>query len=363
MYNKEKIFYKDVNISKSGIDNYNINERISNSKLKYKEKKINKIDKKYYFSNNNIQLNKEKNNNGNNVQRYFKIQTRNNIKKHISLNQNKKLNDIKNDEKKENEINNNSYTKLNPQNNIKERILHRNNTISMNIKKFNNNYYDFINDINNKSLKLTTNNNFTKKRNYNNIRFNINLLEDNKNYFDYLTGSISCKNEKIDKNLETFPKKFGSNNNVSVNELLDMDNKYKIITPHIRKINNNLDKNYNLKYSKKLNENKKDLSSKSNSNKILYLKEDFINNNNNQSFSIKNINYNFQKFLVTNDNKIIKNDYYSPRNKEIKFMKKDKNNNKKEKENKNYNIYNSSIIDKRNNMSTKNRNYNFLIEF
>ncbi len=44
-------------------------------------------------------------------------------------------------------------------------------------------------------------------------------------------------------------------------------------------------------------------------------------------------------------------------------MKKDKNNNKKEKENKNYNIYNSSIIDKRNNMSTKNRNYNFLIEF
>ena len=117
-----------------------------------------------------------------------------------------------------------------------------------------------------------------------------------------------------------------------------------------------------------MNESKKNLNNK----KMLYLKDEYFHNNN-QSFSIKNINYNFQKFLLTNSN--INNhknvDYYSSRNRDIKFINKysDKFKNHIEKENNNFNIYNNVfnglIEDKKNknNISTNNSNYNFLIEF
>lgn len=385
--NKQNHFFKNIHISKSGIDKnslYNIlGEKSSNNKQKNKEKKQNKKNKYHYFSNNNIQINKE-NIDGNNVQRYFKMQTRNNVKKQISSNQKNKLTGISDDENDENKGNyngnkDNAYLYLDSKKFSRDEKMKRKNTISMNIKKnnYNYNYSDFINDsinnINNKSMKLSTDDNANKKKNYNNIRFNLDLIRDKNNYFnmDYFAGNKSCKNEKI-KNLEISPKKFDSHSNVSLNEFFNRnkDYKYKMITsPQVTKINNNLNKSYNLKYIKNMNENKKNLNNK----KMLYLNDEYFHNNSNQSFSIKNINYNFQKFLLNNSN--INNhkniDNYSPRNKDIKFISKysDKFKNNIEKENNNFNIYNNVfnglIGDKKNinNISTKNSNYNFLIEF
>jgi hypothetical protein len=308
------------------------------------------------------------------------MQTKNSVKKHISTNQKNRATGINDDENKgnDNENKDNAYLYLDSKKFSKDGKMKRKNTISMSIKKDNYNYIysDFVNDsinnINDKSKKLSTNGNATKKKNYNNIRFNIDLIEDKNNNFnmDYLAGNKSCKNEKI-KNLEISPKKFGSHSNVSVNEFFNRakDYKYKMITsPQVTKINNNLNKSYNLKYIKNMNESKKNLNNK----KMLYLKDEYFHNNN-QSFSIKNINYNFQKFLLTNSN--INNhknvDYYSSRNRDIKFINKysDKFKNNIEKENNNFNIYNNVfnglIEDKKNknNISTNNSNYNFLIEF
>ena len=132
------------------------------------------------------------------------------------------------------------------------------------------------------------------------------------------------------------------------------------MSPQTKRMNNNFDKSYNPKHTKKKKESKKDLKN----NKFLCLNEACINNN--QSFSIKNFNYNFQKFLLTNSNanNNIKVGCCSSRNKDMKFMKKysDKDNIEKE-TNDFFNIYNNDfngLNEDKNKISTKNTMYNFL---
>ena len=375
----------DTNISKSKIEKNNLQNIFAKNLLinKLKEKKFNKSGKNNLIINdNNIHLNKnkEKTKNKNNVQRYFKIQTRNNIKKHISLNQNNKFNDT-NKENKEyyNNTNDNEFLNILNINGKKYKKLERirrNNTISMDLKKINNSSSVFINDtinyINNHNLfKSSTNsNNIMKKKNYNNIRYNIDFVEDNKNdpYLNYFTN-ISCKNENINQYLDISAKKFDSNSNINIssNDIFsksNIDNKFKIPSPKITSINEkknkSSDKTCNLKFLKNLSvsnrENQKTFADKLNSNKILCLKDEFIKNNNNQSFSIKNINNNIPKLILVNDFKKAKanSNYFSPRNKDIKFKFNEKKNKKREKNN-----YKNILDEKKNSEKIKKDNLIF----
>ena len=270
---------------------------------------------------------------GNPIQRYFKIHhTRNSIKKYISLNHNNKIYNIENDNMVHNKyLNLNSIEKKN-----KSEKSKRNNTISIDMKRHNNNNYSyFINDTinypNNQLIKSLTKNNI-----YKNNRYNIELLEDN-NINDinlnYYKGNISCKNENIDKHIDISPKKFESNSNLSINDIFTFSNKYnkyKLTSPKLAYKNINdtdLDRSYNYKYLKNLNfsfkGSQKPLISKLDKSKILYLKDNFINNNRNeQSFSIKNNSNKFSNFIIIDNLINERNNYYSPRNKDVKAFEK-----------------------------------------
>ena len=270
---------------------------------------------------------------GNPVQRYFKIHhTRNSIKKYISLNHNNKIYNIENDNMVHNKyLNLNSIEKKN-----KSEKSKRNNTISIDMKRHNNNNYSyFINDTinypNNQLIKSLTKNNI-----YKNNRYNIELLEDN-NINDinlnYYKGNISCKNENIDKHIDISPKKFESNSNLSINDIFTFSNKYnkyKLTSPKLAYKNINdtdLDRSYNYKYLKNLNfsfkGSQKPLISKLDKSKILYLKDNFISNNRNeQSFSIKNNSNKFSNFIIIDNLINERNNYYSPRNKDVKAFEK-----------------------------------------
>lgn len=305
-----KIIDKKINDNENGDKNNHF----------YSDIHLGKINRKIYV--------------GNPVQRYFKIHhTRNSIKKHISLNHNNKINNIENNNKVHNKyLNLNSNEKKN-----KSEKSKRNNTISIDMKRHNNNNYSyFINDTinypNNQLIKSLTKNNI-----YKNDRYNIELLEDN-NINDinlnFYKGNISCKNENIDKHIDISPKKFESNSNLSINDIFtfsNKDNKYKLTSPKLTYKNLNdtdLDRSYNYKYLKNLNfslkGNQKPLSSKLDNSKILYLKDNFISSNRNeQSFSIKNNSNNkFSNFIIIDNLINEKNNYYSPRNKDAKIFEK-----------------------------------------
>ncbi len=90
-----------------------------------------------------------------------------------------------------------------------------------------------------------------------------------------------------------------------------------------------LDRSYNYKYLKNLNfsfkGDQKPLISKLDKSKILYLKDNFINNNRNeQSFSIKNNSNKFSNFIIIDNLINERNNYYSPRNKDNNFFEKQK---------------------------------------
>ena len=315
--NKKIKMNKEFNKSKSGIENENIHN-ILKRKLSNKhqnDEKTKKISNKDYFLYNNIQLNKEKEEKEkeNNVQRYFKLQTRNNIKKNNKLNLN----------------NNRNYLILK---NCKttERST-RNNTMSMDLKKIANNYSDFHNQLiynqNEKLISNTTKSNINRKKNYNYYKLNMDLIEDNKTEcFDKFKRNGSCKNDNIFPNFDYSPKKMESYSNGSANEIFPFSsvaNKYRnLASPNLscrneRKINNS-DKNYDFKFIRKLNfsnlENQRILSSKLNYNKLMHIKDDLINNIN-QSFSIKKAKDNYHQKLMTDDNKKEK---YSPGYKDYK---------------------------------------------
>ena len=291
---------------------------------------------------------------GNPVQRYFKIHhTRNNIKKHISLNQNNKYNtskinnlgnhyQLKNnientntDNNKLLEINNIDYIKS-----IEDDKSKRHHTISIDNKSHKNNKSYFINNaINYTNYQLMKS--LTKKNMNKDNTYNIEILDDNMNEFniDYFKGNISCKNEKIDKRINISPKKFDSNSYLSINDFLSFsnkdNNKFNLITPilstkNIKSDNYNLDRSFNYKnitnLDHSLRENKRPLIPKLPNNKILYLHDNFITSNaNDQSFSIKNNNSNKYSNILFIDNLINeRNNYYSPRNKDSNFFEKQK---------------------------------------
>jgi len=295
------------------------NENFDKNNHIYSDIHLGKINRKIYV--------------GNPVQRYFKIHhTRNSIKKYISLNHNNKIYNIENDNMVHNKyLNLNSIEKKN-----KSEKSKRNNTISIDMKRHNNNNYSyFINDTinypNNQLIKSLTKNNI-----YKNNRYNIELLEDNNNNdinLNYYKGNISCKNENIDKHIDISPKKFESNSNLSINDIFTFSNKYnkyKLTSPKLAYKNINdtdLDRSYNYKYLKNLNfsfkGSQKPLISKLDKSKILYLKDNFISNNRNeQSFSIKNNSNKFSNFIIIDNLINERNNYYSPRNKDVKAFEK-----------------------------------------
>ena len=297
----------------------NDNENFDKNNHIYSDIHLGKINRKIYV--------------GNPVQRYFKIHhTRNSIKKYISLNHNNKIYNIENDNMVHNKyLNLNSIEKKN-----KSEKSKRNNTISIDMKRHNNNNYSyFINDTinypNNQLIKSLTKNNI-----YKNNRYNIELLEDNNNNdinLNYYKGNISCKNENIDKHIDISPKKFESNSNLSINDIFTFSNKYnkyKLTSPKLAYKNINdtdLDRSYNYKYLKNLNfsfkGSQKPLISKLDKSKILYLKDNFISNNRNeQSFSIKNNSNKFSNFIIIDNLINERNNYYSPRNKDVKAFEK-----------------------------------------
>ena len=264
--NKEIINSKALSksrIEKNNVENI-INSKILNNGIKNQKNIKNKNCNIY----NNI-MNKEIFNN-NSVQRYFKIHTRNNIKKHLDENN---LLDI-------NRTNDNNRMKyIN-----KKDKYRRNNAISIDFTMLNNNHSDFINETinftNNNLMKSSTKSNLINKpKNKKNILFNL---------------------------LDIPPKKCEYNNNISSNDIFSfskINNKYKKFSSPKQKynkdkINIDIDKSYNLKYFKNFNfiQNEKQnfLEPKINNNdKIL----NFFNNEG--SFSV--INNNNIKFPLNSD--------------------------------------------------------------
>ena len=298
-YENNKEIINSKALSKSRIEKKNveniINSKILNNGIKNQKNIKNKNCNIY----NNI-MNKEIFNN-NSVQRYFKIHTRNNIKKHLDENN---LLDI-------NRTNDNNRMKyIN-----KKDKYRRNNAISIDFTMLNNNHSDFINETinftNNNLMKSSTKSNLINKpKNKKNIFFNLDFEEDNKSDVTakYFTGNISCKNEIINKNLDIPPKKCEYNNKISSNDIFsfsNINNKYKkFSSPQQKynkdKINIDIDKSYNLKYFKNFNfiQNEKQnfLEPKINNNdKIL----NFFNNEG--SFSVINNNNNNIKFPLNSD--------------------------------------------------------------
>ena len=270
--------------------------------------KLNKSKEKLNFNKENNFVddkeNKKNCNENSSVQRYFKIYTKNSIKKH--LNQNNKVTNIYKDDIKANNINLNLYgnrTKKIEKNK-------RNNTISIELKKYNNNNSssDFINDTvplelndNIKNCKNLIKNNINQKKNKGeNLLIQENLSDFIANYF---SRNMSCKNENNFKQLEISPKRLDTNSNVHISEistLSNAENRCRTNSPL-----SNYD-NYN-----KFQNNKK----------VPNTKEMVINYKNSQIDS--KTNKKIPKFVIMNSDILKKiNNYYSPRNKEIKIMNK-----------------------------------------
>jgi hypothetical protein len=275
---------------------------------------------------------------GNPVQRYFKLHhTRNNIKKHISLNQKNFINKIN--------IGSNKKLKNNLDKNTTENVKNfkiqfnedekakRHKTISIDKKRNKSNKAYFINDGINYSyyqiMKSLTRNNINKDNKY-----NIGILDDNLNELngDCFKGNISCKNERINNNIEISPKKFDSNSYLNINDFFTFSNKdikNNIISPvlstrNVKTNNFNLDRSFNYKnilnLDQSLKENTNSIMPKLTYNKILYLKENYNNTNINDQSISKNNNNNKNSNFLSFDNLINeRNNYYSQRNKDVEF--------------------------------------------
>jgi len=267
--------------------------------------KLNKSKEKMNFCKENIFINDKDNKKdlkeNSSVQRYFKIYSKNSIKKH--LNQNNKMARIYKDDIKVNNINLNLYG------NRTKKIENnkRNNTLSIEIKKYNNNNSssDFINDTiplefneNSKNCKnLIKNNIIKKKKKAENL-----LLQDNLSDFisNYFSGNTSCKNDNNFKFLEISPQRLETNSNVHLNEILTISN-----VENRCRTNSSLSNcdNNNNKFQ--------------NYNKVSNNKEKIINYKNSQIVDKKNKT--IPKFVIMNSDILKKiNNYYSPRNKEVK---------------------------------------------
>ena len=159
------------------------------------------------------------------MKRYFKIYSKNSIKKH--LNQNNKVSSIYKDDIKLNNINLNSYKNKTK----KFEKNKRNNTISIELKKYNNNNSssDFINDTiplefndNIKNCKNLIKNNINKKKNkVENLLIQENLSDFISNYF---SRNLSCKNDNNFKHLEISPKRLDTNSHIHISEILTLPN-------------------------------------------------------------------------------------------------------------------------------------------
>jgi len=293
------IIHHHQSLSKSIYEN-NCAPRKKCSKMK-----LNKSKEKMNFCKENIFINDKDNKKelkeNSSVQRYFKIYSKNSIKKH--LNQNNKMARIYKDDIKVNNINLNLYG------NRTKKIENnkRNNTLSIEIKKYNNNNSssDFINDTiplefneNSKNCKnLIKNNIIKKKKKAENL-----LLQDNLSDFisNYFSGNTSCKNDNNFKFLEISPQRLETNSNVHLNEILTISN-----VENRCRTNSSLSNcdNNNNKFQ--------------NYNKVSNNKEKIINYKNSQIVDKKNKT--IPKFVIMNSDILKKiNNYYSPRNKEVK---------------------------------------------
>lgn len=305
---------KEKNAPNLNIDNY----MSAFDDLKSKEKKNDNTKRSYINKNTNIQLKKDINKlpNGNSVQRYFKMHTRNITKRNIPKNQYSNQNykssnvDIKDNNFTREERTNNNYDKLK-----------RNNTMALDSNKHNNNNYSDVNIVNGdlndfgniRLIKSFTNNNiFKKKVKKNYIRYNLNFLEDNISDFnnDYYTGNMSCKNVKIEKKMVLSPKKVGTGSNYSIKENFSFSNifnnhknnpipKYNYI---IENINDNDDKRSNFNCLKHLNYSQIEMHNKLKNNKNIFLTDLNINGNNEKSFFLKNKINIFPKYELTSGN-------------------------------------------------------------
>ena len=344
---------KNKKMSKSKLDNINnyyiprniCSKNSGNNKVA--ERKINEYENsdKNNAINNDNNLTNQYNKKifiGNQVQRYFKIHhTRNNIKKHISLNQNNFINkiNVESNKKIKNNLDKNNIEnfKIFEMNRIQfneDEKAKRHNTISIDKKRTKSNKAYFINDGINYSnyqiMKSLTRNNINKDNKY-----NIGILDDNLNDLngDCFKGNISCKNEKIDKRIEISPKKFDSNSYVNINDFFTFSNKNiknNLISPilstrNVKSNNFNLDRSFNYKnilnLDHSLKDNNNSIMPKLTTNKILYLKENYNSTNiNDQSISKNNNNNNKNSNFLSFDNLVNeRNNYYSQRNKDVEF--------------------------------------------
>jgi len=298
--NNSNIIHHHQSLSKSIYEN-NCLPRKKHSKIK-----LNKSKEKLNFNKENIFVDEKENkkncNENSSVQRYFKIYSKNSIKKH--LNQNNKVSSIYKDDIKLNNINLNSYgnrTKKFEKNK-------RNNTISIELKKYNNNNSssDFINDTiplefndNIKNCKNLIKNNINKKKNkVENLLIQENLSDFISNYF---SRNLSCKNDNNFKHLEISPKRLDTNSHIHISEILTLpnhENRCRTNSSLSNYDNNNKFQNYK---------------------KVPNTKETLINYKNSQIAAKKNKK--IPKFVIMNSDVLKKiNNYYSPRNKEIKIM-------------------------------------------
>lgn len=269
--------------------------------------KLNKSKEKINFGKENIFIKDKESNNKNfnenpSVQRYFKIYSKNSIKKH--LDQNNKVLSMNKDDIKINSINLNLYGNRNK----KCEKIKKNNTISIEVKKYNNSSSDFINetiplefnDINKNSINLIKNNINKKKNKADNLVLQDNLSDFISNYF---SRNMSCKNDNNFKQLEISPKRLETNSNVHTNEILTLSN-----AENRCRTNSSLS---NYDFNNKFQGYKK----------VPNTKEAIINYKNSQIASKKNKK--IPKFVIMNSDILKKiNNYYSPRNKEVKFINK-----------------------------------------
>jgi hypothetical protein len=300
--NNNNIINHLQNVSKSNYeDNCLPRKKCSKIKLNKSKEKLN-FDKENAFIDDKD--NKKNSNENSSVQRYFKIYSKNSIKKH--LNQNNRVVSIYKDDIKANNNNLNLYgnrTKKYEKNK-------RNNTISIELKKYknSNSSSDFINGTaplefndSNKNNKNLIKNNINKKKN----KVEDLVLQENLSDFisNYFSKNMSCKNGNIFKHIEISPKRLDTNSNVHLNEILTLsnaENRCRTNSSLSTYDNNNIFQNYK---------------------KVSNTKETFINYKNSQIDD--KINKKIPKFIIMNSDILKKiNNYYSPRYKDIKFMNK-----------------------------------------
>ena len=255
-------------LNKTISKNINLNKN-NNSKIKFnKLKEI--INKNENFNNEIIKKDKDNNKlfNRNHFQGYFKLYSKNNIKKHLNKNIFYKF---YNDDNK-----NNNNLNININQRIEKEKIRRNNTISLEVKRNNNFSTDIIND-------EIINNNLSKYLSKNNINKN----EDNNNSEFYFLDKISNnKKDKNNKYLDISQKKLDNNiyhNDIDIYYLYNLENNYYKITnsPKIITNKNDSDRSYNLKYSKNLYFNPKEnqrLLLPLNKHKIIHSNENLNNN-------------------------------------------------------------------------------------